>query len=272
MITKIFLRLTDYPAFRRIIWKPIYELLAKSFKVKDWSFMNYGYAPLESEAYLNLEPQDEINRYPIQLYPYLATKVNIEGLHILEVGSGRGGGADYISRYLKPKEITGVDIASNAVKLANKHYQNKGIRFTQGSAEQLPFADESFDVVINVESSHAYGSVSRFLSEVKRVLLPEGYLLLADIRTSEALATLQHQINTSGLQVLTEEDISKNVIAGIELEEPIKQKRINENVPRWLQPTFRQFAGVVGSKAHVQLLTKELIYKRFMLKKKFVHK
>ena len=64
MITKIFLKLTDYPAFRRIIWKPVYELLAKIFKVKDWSFMNYGYAPLESELSLPLEPQDEINPVP----------------------------------------------------------------------------------------------------------------------------------------------------------------------------------------------------------------
>lgn len=129
MITKIFLRLTDYPGFRRMIWKPLYELLAKKFKVKDWSLMNYGYAPSESEAPLRLEAQDEINRYSIQLYHYLTTKVNIGKLNILEVGSGRGGGADYIRRYLTPEKIAGLDIAFNAVKLANKHYQGQGIEF-----------------------------------------------------------------------------------------------------------------------------------------------
>jgi hypothetical protein len=50
--------------------------------------------------------------------------------------------------------------------------------------------------------------------------------------------------------VVSEEDISKNVVRGIELEEPIKQKRIKGNIPSWVQPVFKQFAGVVGSKAH----------------------
>ncbi len=64
MISRLFLKLTDYPAFRRLLRKPIYELLAKRFKVKDWSFMNYGYASLGNKHDLHLFPEDEINRYP----------------------------------------------------------------------------------------------------------------------------------------------------------------------------------------------------------------
>jgi ubiquinone/menaquinone biosynthesis C-methylase UbiE len=267
MFTSIFLKLTDYPAFRRIIWKQVYELLARKFKVRDWSFMNYGYAPSESEASLKLEQEDEINRYPIQLYHYLASKVNMEGLKILEVGSGRGGGADYIGRYLKPEIIIGLDIAVNAVELANKYYSSEGVKFIPGSAEQLPFADEDFDVVINIESSHTYGSVYRFLSDVKRVLRPGGYLLLADLRTSVAASILQQQIILSGMQIVSEEDISNNVVRGIELEEPIKLKRIEDNIPRWMQAIFKQFAGVTGSKAHIQLISGHLIYKRFLVRK-----
>jgi hypothetical protein len=63
MVTEIFLKLTDYPVFRRIIWRRVYELLATKFKVKDWSFMNYAYAPSDNEAPLKLEQHDEINRY-----------------------------------------------------------------------------------------------------------------------------------------------------------------------------------------------------------------
>jgi ubiquinone/menaquinone biosynthesis C-methylase UbiE len=266
MVTKFFLKLTDYPVFRRIIWKRVYELLATKFKVKDWSFMNYGYAPSDNETPLKLEQQDEINRYPIQLYYYICSKVNIKGLKILEVGSGRGGGADFINRYFNPEKIIGLDIAINAVKMANENYGSDEIEFIQGSAERLPFGDEDFDVVINIESSHTYGSVERFLSEVERVLRPGGYLLLADLRTSAGVTTLQQQINLCNMEVVSEEDISKNVVRGIELEEPIKQKRIKEKISQSVHPVFKQFAGVVGSKAHKQLISGELVYKRFLLR------
>ena len=36
MLARLFLDLTEYPAFRRMIWKPVYETIAKKFKVADW--------------------------------------------------------------------------------------------------------------------------------------------------------------------------------------------------------------------------------------------
>jgi ubiquinone/menaquinone biosynthesis C-methylase UbiE len=214
-----------------------------------------------------LDAEDEINRYPIQLYHYLASKVAFQGLEVLEVGSGRGGGAAYLKKYLKPKMITGLDIAFNAVRLANQYFGSAGIVFVQGNAEHLPFANESFDIIINVESSHTYGSVPLFLSEVKRVLRKGGYLLCADIRTAADTTMFRHQVHGSGLSVLLEENISDHVKRAIELEEPIKQKRITENIPRWLQEVFKQFAGVKGSKAHIQLANGQLMYYRFVLQK-----
>ncbi|MEO6220975.1 MAG: class I SAM-dependent methyltransferase [Ginsengibacter sp.] len=162
MIARLFLNLTEYPAFRRFIWKPVYEIMAKRITIPDWQFMNYGYAPSPRELSLTLLSEDEINRYPLQLYHYLVSILDVEGSEMLEVGSGRGGGAHYIQNYLRPKKITGLDIAANAVKLANKNHAGRDLHFVQGNAEDLPFVDESFDVVINVESCHAYGSVPSF--------------------------------------------------------------------------------------------------------------
>lgn len=229
--------------------------------------MNFGYAPSDNEAFLKLNEEDEINRYPIQLYHYLASKTNLAGLHVLEVGSGRGGGAAFIKKYHQPKKITGLDIAENAVRLANEYFGAEGIDFVQGSAERLPFPDESFDVVINVESSHTYGSVPRFLSEVKRVLREGGYLLCTDIRTSKDVIVFKEAMHTCGLQVVTEENISDNVRQAMELEEPIKQARIQENVPAFMREVFKQFAGVKGSKAHMNLKSGDLVYYRFVLRK-----
>ena len=259
--------MTDYAVFRRLLWKPIYELLAKRFKVRDWSFMNFGYAPSGNEPFLKLNDEDEINRYPIQLYHYLASKINLNGLDILEVGSGRGGGAAFIKKHHQPEKVTGLDIAVNAVRLANEYFGGEGIEFVQGSAEQLPFADESFDVVINVESSHTYGSVPGFLSEVNRVLRKGGYLLCTDIRASKDVRIFTQAMHTCSLQVITEENISDHVRQAIELEEPIKQARIQENIPAFIREIFKQFAGVKGSKAHINLKSGALVYYRFVLRK-----
>ena len=139
MLAKLFLGLTDYPIFRRIMWKPIYEWLARKFDFNDWHFMNYGYCPFEYEKKLKLNPEDEIHRYAIQLYHYLANKVTIEGMDVLEIGSGRGGGCNYIKRYFNPRKITGLDIATNAVNFSKQNYRQKGLYYRQGNAEALPF-------------------------------------------------------------------------------------------------------------------------------------
>ncbi|HWC53242.1 MAG TPA: class I SAM-dependent methyltransferase [Chitinophagaceae bacterium] len=267
MIAKIFLNLTDYPFFRRLVWKPIYEVLAKNFKIKDWHFMNYGYAPSEYEKFLRLEEKDEINRYPLQLYHYLASKIKMEGLDVLEIGSGRGGGCSYLKRYLNPRKVTGMDIAGNAVQFSKKTHQQKGLYFKQGNAEALPFEDEYFDVVINVESCHAYGSVPKFLSEVNRVLCEGGYFLCTDLRSPNGMKTLRENLSNSGLALLDEENITENVIKAIEAEEAIKQARIQKHVPKWFQNIFREFAGVKNSKIHTDLKNGDLIYHRFTLKK-----
>ena len=201
MIARLFLDLTDYPAFRRIIWKPVYETIAKKFKVADWQFMNYGYTPNAYELPLSLQPEDEVNRYSIQLYHYLVSILEVPGKEILEVGSGRGGGANYINKYLKPGKITGLDIAHNAVKLANEKHATANLTFVQGNAEKLPFNNESFDIVINVESCHAYGSVPAFLKEVKRVLRPDGYFLCTDMRSPNGMQTLKNNLIATRMQI-----------------------------------------------------------------------
>jgi ubiquinone/menaquinone biosynthesis C-methylase UbiE len=267
MIARLFLDLTDYPAFRRIIWKPVYETIAKKFKVADWQFMNYGFAPHAQELPLRLQPEDEVNRYSIQLYHYLISMLEVPGKEILEVGSGRGGGANYINKYLKPVKIAGLDIARHAVKLASEKHSGAGLAFVQGNAEKLPFTDESFDVVINVESCHSYGSVPAFLKELKRVLRSGGYFLCTDIRSPIGMETLKNNLLATAMQIKIDEEITGNVINAIESEEDTKQKRISDNIPKWIAKPFKEFAGVRGSRIHEDLKNGSLVYRRFVLQK-----
>jgi SAM-dependent methyltransferase len=201
------------------------------------------------------------------MYHYLAIKAPIEGKQVLEVGSGRGGGAKHIASYLKPSFYTGLDLAKNAVDLANKMNSLPNLKFIQGSAENIPLADNSVDVVINVESSHAYGNVDNFLREVKRVLKPGGYLLLVDFRNEENVEQFMGQLKNSGLKQLEKEDISENVVSSIEAEDETKRARIKALIPARWQKLFGDFAGVAGSRFHLTLKNKKRFYYRFVFKK-----
>jgi ubiquinone/menaquinone biosynthesis C-methylase UbiE len=129
-------------------------------------------------------------------------------------------------------------------------------------------ADNSIDVVLNVESCHAYGSVDKFLSEVKRVLKPGGYLLLVDFRDVKNMDLLRSQLQNSGMEFLEEEDIAPNVVRAMEAEDEVKKERIKKLFPPKWQALFGEFAGVVGSRIHMNLKTGARRYHRFVLRKR----
>ena len=131
----------------------------------------------------------------------MAAAVDLAGRDVLEIGSGRGGGADYIARYLRPRSTVGVDTNVRAIQASRRHYRVPGLRFGRGDSESLPFAAESFDAVVNVESSHCYGSVKRFLSEVRARPPAGGYLLLADFRANSAVGRMREQFEAAGFVV-----------------------------------------------------------------------
>ncbi|MCB0490293.1 MAG: class I SAM-dependent methyltransferase [Cyclobacteriaceae bacterium] len=264
-IIRVFKR---YPWFKRLNAKVTYELLAKKIPAEEWQFMNYGYVPNASEKPFDIPLGPEVQRHSLQMYHYLALKTDVQGKDILEVGSGRGGGAKHVASALQPASYIGMDLAQSAVDLAKRLHKVPNLSFIQGSAESIPLPDNSIDVVLNVESCHAYGSVDKFFSEVKRVLKPGGYLLLVDFRSVENMDLLKSQLAKSGLELLEEENISQNVINAMEEEDDTKQARIKRLVPAKWQKLFADFAGVVGSKLHTNLKNGTRLYYRFALRKK----
>jgi SAM-dependent methyltransferase len=253
--------------FKRLNAKVTYELLAKHIPAQDWHFMNYGYIPNDHEPALELKDEKITQLFSLQMYHYLASKADLAGKHVLEVGSGRGGGARHIAKFFKPASYTGLDLAQNAVDLANSIHASPNLKFVQGSAEGIPCADNTIDVVINVESCHAYGSVPKFLSEVKRVLKPGGYLLLVDFRGDNKINILKSNLVDTGMEIIEEENISDNVIRSIEAEDETKRARIKALVPARWQKLFCKFAGVVGSPFHLTLKNGTRHYYRFVMRK-----
>lgn len=250
------------PVVRRWVWRNLHQFLGRKFKdVNWWTFMNYGYAPEgDTETPLALKAEDEQGRMCAQLYHHVASKVDIAGREVLEVGCGRGGGSSYISRYLAPKHVTGLDVAASQIEFCRRIHGNSVIEFVAGSAERLPFEDESFDVVVNVESSFCYGDMPAFLAEVDRVLRPGGHFLFADIRLAHEVEQLLWDLQHSPLAMIATEDISANVLRALEIDSEQRAAAAEGLVPRLLRQYMHTFMGIEGTRIPSLLRSGELVY------------
>lgn len=255
--------------------KFVYEQLSGRMDDAGTSFLNYGYAPLEPPYQdIELAPDLEPDRYGMQLYNRVAGGADIAGKDVLEVGCGRGGGASFVFDRYKPASMVGLDLAEKAVVHCRSVHGRSGLDFRAGDAENLPFEDASFDAVLNVESSHCYPNIERFFAEVTRVLRPGGHLLFADLRgedptgeTPSPRDELREQIKAAGLEIVDEEDITRNVVRSLDLDSDRRKESVEKYTPKMLQPQMLDFAGVVGSKCYDNFDTGRATYTRFVARK-----
>jgi ubiquinone/menaquinone biosynthesis C-methylase UbiE len=142
------------------------------------------------------------------------------------------------------------------------------LRFVEGSAEELQFADNSLDAVVNVESSHCYNRIELFFSGVYRILRPGGCFLYVDHRLAPEVAGWRQQMLAPGFRLLEEEDVSANVVRALELDDARKRALIEKKVPPMLRKIFHEFAGMQGSHSqYATLRSGEKRYIRYLLQK-----
>lgn len=94
---------------------------------------------------------------------------------VLDCGCGTGVYTFDMAK--KAKLVVGLDISHWAVGVANQRNGVPHIHFLAGDAEQLPFADNSFDLVVHTALCQYYPDPERMVSEVNRVLKPSGIVL-----------------------------------------------------------------------------------------------
>ncbi|MBV6392892.1 MAG: Phthiotriol/phenolphthiotriol dimycocerosates methyltransferase [Anaerolineales bacterium] len=235
----------QFPTLKSLLTRLQYEFISMLGVRRDLLFMNFGYtAHHEGQEPFPLTPEDEIHRYPLQMYYHVAKHADWTNADALEVSSGRGGGAEFIMRHFKPRSYTGVDFSSKAVQFCRDHHSIPGLKFQHGNAEDLKFPDESFDIVINVEASLYYPNLAKFFQHVRRVLRPEGYFLYTDLRYEEKVPAWREAIASTGMRTLREEDITGNVLQATELDRERRIQLINRHVPRILRRQFYHFAGL----------------------------
>lgn len=99
---------------------------------------------------------------------------------VLSLGCGTGFFEDRLNRNYKDLKITGIDISFLTLKDATLYHHEEGkIDFCLANASQLPFCNNSFDVVISICGFEHFHNPEKVLSEIFRVMRPKGKLWLS---------------------------------------------------------------------------------------------
>lgn len=243
-------RVWQHPLFWKLNQKMVkqaYAYLTRRVSQDDVLFLNFAYEE-DPPMGLQLKPEDEHNRGCIQLYHATASQVDLTGKTVLEVGCGHGGGASYIKRYLKPEFYTGLDLNPAGIAFCQKRHQLPGLDFIKGDAQELPFAAESFDAVVNVESANYYPDQAGFFNEVARVLRTGGHFLYTDCQPAAGIEAWEAALHNAPLRKLSQRDIMRETMLGMEAHSQHWFDVIDRNAPSFLRSSIAEGAPVVGSR------------------------
>jgi ubiquinone/menaquinone biosynthesis C-methylase UbiE len=118
------------------------------------------------------------------------------GGRILEIGCGRGIALPVFSHLCRPTRLVGLDIEAALLAEADARAREKGVsvELIQGDVRDLPFADLSFDVVIDFGTCFHIARPQAALREIARVLAPGG-LFVTETPLSQLLS---HPIRAFG--------------------------------------------------------------------------
>lgn len=107
--------------------------------------------------------------------------------NLLDLGCGTGWAVCYVAKLSEGKgKCVGVDISKGMIEKAKRNATSlPNVEFYEVSAEDLPFDNDNFDVVICSNSFHHYSQPEKALIEVERVLKPNGRIHILDVTADD---------------------------------------------------------------------------------------
>ncbi len=128
-------------------------------------------APLYDRSwsfYIDATIQETINRLDINPHQ-----------RVLDLGCGTGTLIQYLLHLVPEAKFVGLDPSVEMLNIAKQKLPDS-VELRVGSANHLPFPNESFDVVISTNAFHYFRNPSQAIQEAKRILKPNGRLVITD--------------------------------------------------------------------------------------------
>jgi len=107
---------------------------------------------------------------------------------ILDSGCGAGITDVVLAQHFPGCEVTGIDLSAPLLEMARSSASeakvSERVTFQSGDVQQIAYADNCFDVALNINMMHLVDNPLHMLNEIERVLSPGGFLFIADLRRS----------------------------------------------------------------------------------------
>lgn len=148
--------------------------------------LKLGYA----RSWLELVPELAARRFVGVGNPF-SIRTPEEGDRVLDAGCGCGFDTFIAASMVGiTGRAVGIDITAEMLEVArsaSETFKSGDVQFWEGSIEQLPFEDESFDLVISNGVLNLVPDKQAAFSEIARVLRPNGALAAADLLVTETI-------------------------------------------------------------------------------------
>ncbi len=118
--------------------------------------------------------QDQVSRI---CHRYYWAGAYCQGKDVLEVACGHGQGLGYLLGVAN--SVIAGDITPELVQKAQEHYQDR-LKIEVMDAQNLPFPDQSLDVILIFEALYYLPQPEQFAAECRRVLRPHGVVLISN--------------------------------------------------------------------------------------------
>lgn len=135
-------------------------------------------------------PKEPLYEHYLEQLRWVMAQFEWRGKRVADVGTGKGRFA--ISFALQGAEVYALDIAADMLRWAGQDAEKAGakVRFLQGDAENLPYPDHFFDLVVCMETIMHVPHPDRLVRELARVVKPGGQILVS--------MTNQYRLNALG--------------------------------------------------------------------------
>jgi SAM-dependent methyltransferase len=122
----------------------------------------------------------------LHLKRYEFARPHCVGKHVLDAGCGVGYGSAFLGQ--SARSVVGIDVSEEAIDYALARYGGGNVEFVVGDLQQLERGDAEFDAVVAFEVIEHLPHPDRFVAEARRVLKPDGLLVVSTPRAEPGAA------------------------------------------------------------------------------------
>jgi ubiquinone/menaquinone biosynthesis C-methylase UbiE len=233
-----------------------YDAVAR--RSPDHAFLNYGFDDFDQAA--RHASEGDLVSACRRLYETILMPFPVDIGQIVEVGCGRGGGAEFLLQSRPGLRYLGIDLSPEHLALCRTRFASRpGTGFVLADAAYLPARDGRFDAAFSIEAAQHFAEPNRFYHEVARLLRPGGWFLVASLWQPSQEPT--DVFRDAGFRVVERRDITANVVASLSRTSGLREQLVDSlSLPERFRPLLLSWAGVRGTASFDCLATGALLY------------